>query len=249
MTTDIPIPTDGGGGGGDAVRPVLLVTSILALTLVLGAGYASIQAASINTAERLEAPAVPVRGAPLMQQPGAEGTADVAAAGAAGGSTTPNGLVTHGRVQEAGTAFGLPELPEGVIGIDYETLALPDYEQKSSQDGSVRPNEEIFPPEILALEGKQVALMGFMVPDVFDDENRKLVSFIVSPFPPGCHFGTLPRADEWIECDATPIGGASFLAYRVVRVVGTLELGEEYDRWGFLMSLYRIKVDHIDVQK
>lgn len=245
MTTDIPIPTDGGRGGGtDAVRPVLLITSILALALVLGAGYASIQAASIGTAERLERPAVPVRGAPLMQQPGADG-----ATAADGGAATPSGLLTHGRVQDAAENLGLPALADDVVAVDYSTLALPDYEQSMSQDGAVRPNEEVFPPEILALEGKQVALMGFMVPDVFDEENRKLVSFIVSPFPPGCHFGTLPRADEWIECDATPIGGASFLAYRVVRVVGTLELGEEYDRWGFLMSLYRIKVARIDVQQ
>jgi len=241
MSTELPIPTGGDASGSDPVRGVLIVTTILALVLVLGAGYASIQAAAVGTAERLETAPKLVRGAPLRAEPGAGATEDDALGGA-----TPGGVVNHGRVEDAGPEAGMPPLPEDTTPIDYSTIALPDYEMGTSDDGVARPNEEIFPPEILALEGKRIALLCFMMPEQFDKENRKLLSFIVSPFPPGCHFGTVPRADEWISADANAIGGAEFLAYRVVRVIGTLELGEEYDQYGYLMSLYRIRVERVD---
>lgn len=249
MTTDLPIPTDGRAQSGDPVRGVLIVVSILALVLVLGAGYASIQATSVGTAKRLASQREVVRGAPLIAEPGsadADGGSSAAAAGALAG-TGAGDVMSHGRVEDAGPAAGMPPLPDGVIPIDYSTVALPDYEMTTSGSGEPLPNDEVFPPEILALEGERIALMGFMLPGDWDPDNRKLSDFIVSPVPPGCHFGTMPRADEWIEADAADIGGVEFLAYRIVRVIGTLRMGEEYDEWGFLMSLYRIEVERVDV--
>lgn len=238
MTTELPIPTDGrADGGGDPVRGVLIVTSILALVLVLGAGYASIQATAMDTRERLEAVPELVRGAPMRSEPGTM----IDEAGSA-----PGGVINHGRVEEAGPEAGMPPLPDDTIVIDYSTIALPEYDTRQSKDGSTLPNSQIFPEEILELEGKRIALLGFMMPERYASDSRKLLSFIVSPFPPGCHFGTLPRADEWISADAESVGGAEFLAYRVVRVIGTLELGEEFDEYGYLMSLYRIHVERVD---
>jgi hypothetical protein len=155
-------------------------------------------------------------------------------------------LMTHGRVDGMHASPRMTPLPEGTVPIDYTTLHLPEYRSRTSSDGIARPNEEVFTPEVLALAGKQIAMLGFQVPVEIDAKNRKLKSFVLSPMPPGCHFGTLPRPDEWIDVDAVPMGGTDYLAYRIVRVTGTLEVGEVYDEFGFLMNIYRIRATAVE---
>lgn len=227
---------------GSTVQPVLVVTTFVALTLVLGAGYASIRAASADARRKAEAEPVIVQGVPLVQDPASADTDTI----------DPNAgmpLVSHGKVQDLSDQLRFAELREGVRAIEYSDIALPDYEARISKDGVARPNEEIFPPEVLELDGQEIALPGFMVPLEWTEDNRFAKRVILSPYPLNCHFGTVPRADEWIEVDATAMGGTPFIAYRVVRVTGKLELGEVYDEYGFLMSLYRIEASAVDEVK
>lgn len=254
------------GGDGSPVRGVLLVTTLLALVLILGASYASIQSASRELSEKLAAlPSGPVQGVSLLDVPQDEtrSAAEIAANAALSGD--PNqaaaaiaaaqelndadavaSLMTHGRVDGMHASPRMTPLPEGTVPIDYTTLHLPEYRSRTSSDGIARPNDEVFTPEVLALDGKQIAMLGFQVPVEIDAKNRKLKSFVLSPMPPGCHFGTLPRPDEWIDVDAVPMGGTDYLAYRIVRVTGTLEVGEVYDEFGFLMNIYRIRATAVE---
>jgi hypothetical protein len=241
-------------GDGAPVRSVLLVTTVLALVLILGASYASIHSASRELGERLAAvPDGPVQGASLLAVPSDDTAADATGSGALGtgaaGGADPS-LLMHGRVEGMQAGAGMTPLPEGTVAIDYATLALPDYRARTNTTGVVAPLEEVYPPEVLALNGKRIAMLGFQVPVQFDTENRNLSAFVLSPFPPGCHFGpSMPRPDEWIDVDAKEMGGTEYLAYRVVRVVGTLEMGEVYDEYGFLMSLYRIRASAVEKLK
>jgi len=245
--TTITITTSNGDGA--PVRSVLLVTTALAIVLILGASYASIHSASRDLRERLAAlPDAPVQGASLLAVPTDEVAAGDGTA-AAGAGADPS-LLMHGRVEGMQAGSGMTPLPEGTVAIDYATLALPDYRARTNTTGVVAPLEEVYPPEVLALQGKQIAMLGFQVPVQFDTENRNLSAFVLSPFPPGCHFGpSMPRPDEWIDVDAKEMGGTEYLAYRVVRVVGTLEMGEVYDEYGFLMSLYRIRASAVEKLK
>jgi len=260
--TTITITTHGGGDG-SPVRGVLFVTTLLALVLILGASYASIQSASRELSEKLAAlPSAPVQGVSLLDVPKqdarsaaqlaalsgdpSQAAAAIAAAQELNDADAVASLMTHGRVDGMHASPRMTPLPEGTVPIDYTTLHLPEYRSRTSKDGLTRPNEEVFTPEVLALAGKQIAMLGFQVPVEIDAKNRKLKTFVLSPMPPGCHFGALPRPDEWIDVDAEPMGGTDYLAYRIVRVTGTLEMGEVYDEYGFLMNIYRIRATAVE---
>ncbi|MEZ5978703.1 MAG: DUF3299 domain-containing protein [Planctomycetota bacterium] len=242
-----------------SVQPVLLVTTFVALTLVLGAGYASIRASSADARRKIEAVPEVVQGASLRQDPAAADTTGQAGrdgAAADGGPqalptdvTGATPLVSHGRVQDMASQLHLGKTAEGVVAIEYPDIALPDYKPMSGKDAKPRPNEEVFPPDVLALDGKEIALAGFMIPLTWDAGDRNALSFVLSPYPMNCHFGAYPRADEWIEVDAQGMGGTPFIAYRVVLVTGTIHLGEVYDEYGFLMNLYRIDASAVEEVK
>lgn len=134
---------------------------------------------------------------------------------------------------------------DGATLITYDDLALPDYDSTPNFDDEARKSsEEIFPDEILALDGQKVAMDGFMLP--LDFENKSITAFVLNPYPPGCCFGgTMPRMDEWIEVDLVDEDGCPYYAYRVVRVTGTFEVGEVIDAYGYVTSVYRIHAENV----
>jgi hypothetical protein len=136
-------------------------------------------------------------------------------------------------------------LIDGARLVTYEDVALPDYDSTPTFDDEARQSsEEIFPDEILALDGVKVAMDGFMLP--LDFENKAITSFVLNPYPPGCCYGgAMPRMDEWVEVDILDPGGCPYYAYRVVRVTGTLQVGEVIDAYGYVTSVYRIKADDV----
>jgi hypothetical protein len=138
-----------------------------------------------------------------------------------------------------------PELEPGVKLLSFSDLYLPDYEDNPSFDGEERPaSDEIFPPEILALNGQKVALDGFMEP--LDFRNRQVIAFVLSPLPPGCCFGAIPRMDEYIEAIVMDEKGLPYYGARPIRAVGHLEVGEIVDEYGYVTSVYRLDVERVD---
>ena len=100
-----------------------------------------------------------------------------------------------------------------------------------------------FPEEVLALDGERIALEGYKQPLSFN--GNKVASFVLSPYPPGCCFGGMPGLDEWVEVEVAG-DGVDYFAYRVIRVTGELEVGEELDDWGYVASLYRMNSDKVE---
>ena len=174
----------------------------------------------------------PLAGAPLdlATLPGRDG-------GGPGGSHSANAYV-------AGSASSDLALEEGVELVAFDDLMLPDYVPPSVLDEDQEHDPEgAFPEEVLALDGRRVALEGYMQPLSFN--GNKVTSFILSPYPPGCCFGGMPGLDEWV--DVTVEGeGVGYIAYRVVRVTGELEVGEALDDWGYVSSLYRMQSDKVE---
>ncbi len=162
--------------------------------------------------------------------------------GASGGDDSVSGFSGHGRVETEGADVG-----EGIEWVDFDRLAIPDYSGEPTFDDEARPaREDIFPEEILALDGQRVAIDGFMMPIDWVPGSREVAAFILSPYPPGCHFGNVPRMDEYIEATVEGEAGVPWLAYRAIRVIGTLEVGEEIDDYGYVMSIYRLNVESVD---
>lgn len=238
----------------------LILTIVLGLTALTGMGYLRSHkaAAQAENLARLEPIVGELLDGPLATTTAATGVGDLDAGGntAADGSmivdsgaavdglgygSSAGGMGMHGRVES--NADG--QLEEGVEWVDFDRLAMPDYAGEPTFDDEPRPaREEIFPADILALDGQRIALDGFMMP--LDFKERKVTAFILSPYPPGCHFGGMPRLDEWVDSTVTNPDGVEWLAYRAIRVIGTLEIGEQIDDYGYVTSIYRMAAERVE---
>lgn len=127
---------------------------------------------------------------------------------------------------ETPTTFG--ERPEGYRRLVWEELTDIDYEEGDP-----------LPSEVTSLNGERVAMAGFLVEAGFDD--LLLVRSVWSCCfgqPPALHEAVVVRVPGEVE-DAWFDG--------IVRVVGTLEVGEERDLDGYVSSIYRIRPLQVDV--
>lgn len=144
--------------------------------------------------------------------------------------------------------------PEPTIHrIGFDRLALPEYDGTPSLAGEPRrPKEELFDPEILALDGQRIALDGYMMPIGWVPGGREVAAFILSPYVPGCagevdgNAVYVPAMDAYVEATVKDEVGVPWLAYRCIRVVGTLRVGEELDEYGYVTSVYRLDVESVE---
>jgi hypothetical protein len=139
------------------------------------------------------------------------------------------------------------KLPAGLRYLAFEDVTWPEYEPLDMRDVDAEAYPtSAFPEAVRGLDGARVAFDGYMVP--VDFENRRVTSFILSRYLPGCCFGVMPRMDEWIEVAVKVEGGVEYVPYQVVRVIGTFEVGEVLDDYGYVRSIYRIRADEVDEQ-
>jgi hypothetical protein len=127
----------------------------------------------------------------------------------------------------------------GVVPIDVYSLGRYRYDAPAAADAKAgKPFTTSIPPKIQALDGRRVALEGFMLPY---NENRGLMrQFMLVGDYDNCSFGDPPTGlNDWV--DVTLRGGRTSQFYeRGVVVTGTLSVGEVFDADGFVLSLYRL---------
>jgi hypothetical protein len=107
------------------------------------------------------------------------------------------------------------------------------------------PTESAFstiPPEIRALHGQRVYVDGFMMPLDYDGGVRM---FVLNASYDMCQFGAPSIPNQRIDVTMTKDRRTVYV-HTPIRVFGTLEVGEEFDR-GQLVSIYRMKADGIFV--
>lgn len=135
-------------------------------------------------------------------------------------------------------------LPEGTVLLTWEDLAMPDYEPPTPFAEDTYTKEEIFPAEILAHDGQVRAFEGFMQPIAWKGD--KVTEFLLSPYPPGCCFGGMPGFDEWIDVEIQDPDGIEYHGMRTIRVTGTFAVGENYDDYGYVYSIFLVKADTVE---
>lgn len=117
--------------------------------------------------------------------------------------------------------------PEGYRRLVWDELTDIDYEEGDA-----------LPEQVLSLNGERVAMAGFLVEASYNE--LLLVQSVWS-----CCFGQPPAVHEAVvvlmenEPDDDWFDG-------IVRVVGTLEVGEERED-GYLLSVYRLRARQVDV--
>ncbi len=97
------------------------------------------------------------------------------------------------------------------------------------------------PSEVRKLSGSKVALEGFMVPTIVD-ENNKVKEFLLMPDQLSCCFGQAPEANGWVVVRSE--SGVEVTMDRVIRVLGALSVEERWDE-EFFVGLYHLECDQM----
>jgi hypothetical protein len=139
--------------------------------------------------------------------------------------------VTYVAKEETSTKRAAPprEAPDGVTIVRWETIGDFEYEEGMK-----------LPEEVLALDGKRVALSGYM------DSMGELASikeFVLSESVAGCCFGTPPGLNQLVLVNMKSKKGVAYSDDAIV-VVGTLRVGELRDG-EFVTSLFRLEATEV----
>jgi hypothetical protein len=97
------------------------------------------------------------------------------------------------------------------------------------------------PSRLREKSGAKVAVEGFMIPTVVD-ENNKVKEFLLLPDQMSCCFGKSPEANGWVVVTAS--NGVEVLMDRIIRVTGTLTVEERWDE-EFFVGLYHMDCKEI----
>ncbi|MBC8329847.1 MAG: DUF3299 domain-containing protein [Planctomycetes bacterium] len=152
-------------------------------------------------------------------------------------------------------APGLPPRPEGPPFAGFTLLrdALLDAELPWKHAGTLKDpvpvnldflgawefdetKDQVFPPEVMALDGRKVVIRGFMLPSVDFQEIREF-HLVRSLW--GCCFGAPPRLNEIVRVNLPK--GVDY-TYDGLEIVGTLRAVYETED-GIAEDLYRLQAD------
>jgi len=133
---------------------------------------------------------------------------------------------------------------QGYQPVDFNTLSNYDYELPDPLDPSAKHPNNVIPATVKALNGKQVAIEGFMLP--LDLTPAGVSQFLLNASIDMCYFGAPVRMNEWILVTMKDGKRASF-THLALTVKGRLEVGEVF-RNGRVTSLYRLDADSADAE-
>jgi hypothetical protein len=125
------------------------------------------------------------------------------------------------------------------------SLANFNYREPSVADVKAKkPFTSNIPAAITALNGKKVSAEGFMIP--FEQSANQVTEFMLVADFDACQFGEMPaRLNDWIHVTMRA-GKVAYYSNSPIVVNGILSVGEEFDRMGYVNSIFRI--DAVSVQ-
>ncbi len=140
----------------------------------------------------------------------------------------------------------LPPLEEGSV---YKPLAFRDLTnfeylvewEADGKDFDFSAYAKRVPSRLREKSGAKVAVEGFMIPTVVD-ENNKVKEFLLLPDQMSCCFGKSPEANGWVVVTASK--GVEVLMDQIIRVTGTLTVEERWDE-EFFVGLYHMDCKEI----
>lgn len=119
---------------------------------------------------------------------------------------------------------------------EYEAL-LDALVGREPADGSEPPETApTFPAEIRALDGKDVALGGYMIPVEWND--AEVLEFMLVRDLLACCFGGAPQPDEWVQVRMDKGKGAHYFPFVPVIVHGRLKISGMADAAGYAVGCY-----------
>jgi hypothetical protein len=169
---------------------------------------------------------------------------DIKSHGATDNKASPAATST---AASTGTATS-PSGESDYLPVTFDTLAGFYYEPPPVEDEGTeksttlkRPKDQI-PAPVRALDGKKVAVQGFMVP--FKLEKGATRTFLLVKDQSYCCFGRTPRMNEWISVTMAKDKTTKLITDQVVTAFGTLHVSEESVQ-GVVLSIYRFDCDDV----
>ncbi|QDV05353.1 hypothetical protein Poly30_08500 [Planctomycetes bacterium Poly30] len=136
---------------------------------------------------------------------------------------------------------------DGYWIISYSDLSLTDVDKETLLDALVYPDEYEdegekiqFPDRIRSLDGKKVALTGYMI--ALRWNKNKLEHFMLVRDLKSCCFGQQPEADEWVDVPMKG-EGTNYIQFVPVVTRGVFHLAGSSDAAGYAVGAYKIDGD------
>jgi len=126
---------------------------------------------------------------------------------------------------------------ENNLWVPFALLSSFPYEPPSNAKNGQTDSGQI-PEQVKELNGKQVAVQGFMIPVAFNE--GRVTSFILASNQMLCCFGMTPRMNEFVVVEMAEGKTARYLPDLPVVAFGKLDVSERY-RGGFVDSVYRME--------
>lgn len=139
----------------------------------------------------------------------------------------------------------LPPLPEDspYKEVAFRSISSFPYEVEWETDGE-EPDPAAFlkrvPREVRNLSGAKVAVEGFMIPTMVNEDN-KVTEFLLLPDQMSCCYGKNPEANGWVVVTSE---GIDILMDQIVRVTGSMVVEERWDE-EFFVGLYHLSCDDV----
>jgi hypothetical protein len=131
---------------------------------------------------------------------------------------------------------------EALAGFAYDS-EIPGMGEAASKEEIARRSKEIVPQRVRALDGKNIALRGYVIPT--DMEGNLVRSFILSAKNEiGCCFGDGLAMNQWVAVEVPKGQEFECDPLELATVLGKLEVGEQVED-GYVMSLYRMAAQKI----
>ena len=111
----------------------------------------------------------------------------------------------------------------------------PEPETKKGRDG-------IFPVSIQKLDGRGVAIKGFMIPITVDGED--VTEFLLVRSRMFCCFGIMPKMNEWLHIKMAKGRTSPYAVDIPITVFGRMDVGEIIEN-GVVMSIYRMEGEEV----
>jgi hypothetical protein len=159
-------------------------------------------------------------------------------------------LVRHRPAQSSATIATEPPPPASVHptienGREYRPVSfrkLAGFPCPANADGTTPLPADLIPPDIRALNGQFVEVIGFMVP--IETEGTNIKSFALVKNRMLCCFGVIPKLNEWIFVHMREGAAAGYYPDQPVRVLGRLTVGSDAGGEG-ITGIYRMEGDNL----
>jgi hypothetical protein len=134
---------------------------------------------------------------------------------------------------------------QGYLNVDLFGLSSFGYSSPRPADIKAgKPFKSTIPEKIKSLNGKRVRIDGFMIP--YDQAAMRVTEFMLVASYDSCGFGDMPTGMTDCVHVSLPKGRTATYTANPIVASGVFEVGEEFDKEGFVTSVYRLEADGVN---